>query len=327
MTLDILPPRDEWDPEMEGINSLLRGAGLTPHQYDSATGAITPPILAPSGSLVITVECRPPDHLLPANYPIRIIDHHALGDPGYGVPPAEYLRGSSLGQVIQQLAADSLLPETWPTVGPPESPGGFPYPTAKYAVASDALWCVAGSRHQPGWRRIPQDLLYVAAADHCLLAAYAGECPGISPAKLLELRAAGKAAHQKISLSLILEHISIARATVRAAPWIDLGNGTMVKDLRPCAGARCGEHGFTCSGGMPDCWGDIPELPDAAAIEQMPFIAMPRPAARDKGRRKVVLQCARISHLTAWPQWAKDHGLVDLYGGDPMRGFAGGYLP
>jgi hypothetical protein len=68
---------------------------------------------------------------------------------------------------------------------------------------------------------------------------------------------------------------------------------------------------------------EIPELPEAAVRLGMAFIATPRPGP--DGRKKVVLQCATPAQLAAWPAWARAHGLVDLYGGDPARGFAGGY--
>jgi hypothetical protein len=50
--------------------------------------------------------------------------------------------------------------------------------------------------HPPQWRavEIPHHLLLVAAADHCLSAAYAGRCPGVDPAELAAHRLRERAA-------------------------------------------------------------------------------------------------------------------------------------
>lgn len=69
----------------------------------------------------------------------------------------------------------------------------------------------------------------------------------------------------------------------------------------------------------------VPELPEASAREGVAFIAMGLPGG--DGQRKVVLQSAGPRALAAWPAWAASQGITDLYGGDPARGFAGGYLP
>ena len=69
---------------------------------------------------------------------------------------------------------------------------------------------------------------------------------------------------------------------------------------------------------------EVPELPEAACRLGVAYLAAPKPGP--DGRRKIVLQCALAEHLAAWPAWAAAHGIVDCYGGDPARGFAGGYL-
>jgi hypothetical protein len=54
-------------------------------------------VLPPKAPAVL-VECR-----LVGREPVAVVDHHHPGDPGYEVPPEDYLRGSSLGQVLELL--------------------------------------------------------------------------------------------------------------------------------------------------------------------------------------------------------------------------------
>jgi hypothetical protein len=54
------------------------------------------------GEPFVEVECT-----LRGRVPARRIDHHRPGDPGFEAPPAEYLRGSSLGQLLALLERDA----------------------------------------------------------------------------------------------------------------------------------------------------------------------------------------------------------------------------
>src|SRR5690606_4175915 len=78
------------------------------------------------------------------------IDHHRPGDPGYGKPPEEFLPASSIGQVLIEL--DRLG-------------------VADRIPSKDIL-----------------EAIRAAAADHCLAAAYRGECPGVDPDALMRWR-------------------------------------------------------------------------------------------------------------------------------------------
>ena len=66
----------------------------------------------------------------------------------------------------------------------------------------------------------------------------------------------------------------------------------------------------------------IPELPEAAAREGIPFTAKVKD--RD-GREKVVLQAASPELVRRFLAGEIITGLTGLYG-DPARGFAGGYV-
>src|SRR5690606_19221697 len=71
-----------------------------------------------------------------------------------------------------------------------------------------------------------------AAADHCLAAAYRGECPGIAPDQLMRWRVKTRAAFQGRSVEELLADVERARAALQEAPSIDLGAGTSVRDMR-----------------------------------------------------------------------------------------------
>lgn len=55
----------------------------------------------PAGYEVVFVECA-----LLGLTPDIVVDHHKPGDPGFACPPQEYLKGSSLGQVLELLGQE-----------------------------------------------------------------------------------------------------------------------------------------------------------------------------------------------------------------------------
>lgn len=193
------------------------------------------------------------------------IDHHRPGDPGYGCPPSIFFSASSIGQVIAEL---DLLG------------------VASILPAADII-----------------EAIFAAAADHCLAAAYRGECPGVDPDALMHWRVETRAAFQERPSSEILADIQRACVVLREAPTIDIG-GCAVRDLRDRV---------------------VPELPEAAVREKVAYLSLV--TDRD-GRTKVVLggHTTPTTVRAFLDDWAPAHGLVDTYG-DPARGFAGGYLP
>jgi hypothetical protein len=223
------------------------------------------------------------------------LDHHRPGDRGWGKPPAQFWPASSLGQLAAELARAEILRGDAYT-----DAEGTPLGVSKWDESS-GTWRVA-ARHARWWT-VPTHYLYAAAADHCLAAAYRGECPGVDPDQLMVWRVKSRAEFQGRPVEALMADVERARQALRQAPKIDLG-GEVVADLRGQV---------------------VPELPEAAAREGIAFLATP--PARAGERRKVVLQCAGSAALAAWRQWAVAQGLVDLYGGDPGRGFAGGYIP
>jgi hypothetical protein len=153
------------------------------------------------------------------------------------------------------------------------------------------------------YRELADEILLAAAADHCLAAAYRGECPGVDPDRLMRWRAESRAKFQGRPVEAVLADVERAREALRAAPEIDLTPSITARDMR-------GQK--------------IQELPEASAREGLCFIADGLPG-RD-GLVKVVCQSGTPEQIRAFMEaWGPAEGLQDIYG-DPARGFAGGYL-
>lgn len=308
------------DPEMEAIERLLTEVGETVH-HATADGRRVHPGSAYRADAVQGathwVECAPigghPDGAV-------VIDHHRPGDPGYGRPPAEFLPASSIGQVISLLARIGGTPTSWLRAG------DIPDPCRGALIGPDC---------QGSWwadeARIPGDLIMVAAADHCLAAAYRGECPGVDPDMLMRWRVASRAAFQQRPEAGLLADVESTRQALLAAPPLSLS-----PLCERCEGEGEIYHTYSASGQLPyseqcpECGvADMrrppyPELPEAAAREGLGYISGPLLAP--DGRKKITCAGSPEQVAAFMGSWATSEGLVDIYG-DPARGFAGGYLP
>jgi hypothetical protein len=302
------------------------------------------------GDVTHLIECSPSgEHRNGIRPDVVVIDHHRPGDPGYGRGPEEFMAASSVGQFIAELARlgiygskhssndpaydlwggrgkafagaidrrkdwqwDYYVATTAPTSG---GVIGISSRGARRSSASDmeAYGKREGGMLSPDERRIDadssprvekvtlrwvailQDIVMAAAADHCLEAAYRGRCPGVDPDALMRWRAYSRAEFQRRPVQTVLEDIEAARQRLRMAS----------------------------SGEFADLRGDsIPELPEAAAREGIPFLA---DQTDRSGRRKVVLMAAPPDLVRRFLAGEIVPGLVDYYG-DPARGFAGGYM-
>ena len=350
------------DPEMEAIETLLRECGERVEyaiddrgqRVSPATAYRCPPLKVPAGSTVYAVECF---DVLPEGW-VRI-DHHRPGDPGYGRQPHEFLPASSIGQVVVVLARLGVLPESWERFGG-QAAGlaacslgtigrfqlrhyGAPY---ELGVTS-----VSGPLRSLHVYVIPEAIIFAAAADHCLGAAYRGECPGVDPDALMRWRVEQRATFQGRNAGQILDDIERARDLLSDPDTVELAPGIRVADVRGyCVVTHdCGhkelqhedytthlshKHGCPGSPYTPRQWCNgwivepgIPELPDAAAREGVAYIAtVTVDGSGRECRPKVVLGgCTTPEMVRAFlVHWAPQQGLVDCYG-DPERGFAGGY--
>jgi hypothetical protein len=173
------------DPEMREIERVVQDAGFarvhaargrrrctpkTAYEADNVVvvgpDLIPRPAVLPPSAPVAVVECALRGPAAPRT--LARVDHHHPGDPGYDAVPEDYLRGSSLGQVLELLEREAT-------------------PTQRL----------------------------LAASDHCLTAAYQGECPGVDPHDLLFLRASWRAKVSGRTLSDVIEGILDAARRVR----------------------------------------------------------------------------------------------------------------
>lgn len=253
------------DPEMREIERLLTLAGrrflhaardgirCSAASAYAANGVVLAgrdnvarPALLPPKAPAVMVECD-----LPGHPPVGRVDHHNPGDPGYEKSPADYLAGSSLGQVLQLLEME-----------PSET----------------------------------QRLL--AAADHCLTAAYRGECPGVDPGELLFLRASWQAKVSGRSLGDVIEGILAAAAKVERHYDSEFGESVF---LDPTEVPR--------------------DLPEGAAYAGKPVRYR---ALLPAGEIKEMLKGAAPAGIERFMQGHAEAGR-SVYG-NPFRGYAGAYF-
>jgi hypothetical protein len=271
----------------------------------------------------VFVECAPTEEYrakFPYGTEVVIADHHREGDVGFGRSPAAFLPASAIGQVLTLLREPGEALECHITLQ-------FIY----------GKWYRCGARW--GAQEVSPDIVLTAAADHCLGAAYAGECPGVNPTALQEFRTVQRAALRNCTEDSVRKDMDRAVQALIAVPEIELVRNVSVADMRSVRHQRTtseagdvwewvsftnepvGSH--TDDNGTTVVSDVIPELPEAACSSGTPFLT--QISDRD-GRRKVVIQAAKPTHVKAFFVWAKNNGLTDAYG-DPARGFAGAYLP
>ncbi len=139
----------------------------------------------------------------------------------------------------------------------------------------------------------------VAAADHCLPAAYQGECPGVSPEQVLEVRLPELCLRHGMPEADVRAGIDAARALLASAPFVEIGAGNPVRDLR---------H-----------YGVQPFVLEAATMAGAHFLG--HVDTRDP--KKIMLSAFVETVQCFLNGWAQHSGISGLYG-DPGRGFAGG---
>lgn len=141
-----------------------------------------------------------------------------------------------------------------------------------------------------------QRQLVIAAADHCLTAAYAGQCPGVTPQELQAFREETRSRARGLPLNVLAQQIDEASNALRSAPRIRLADTDVAFFEDPPA-----------------------ELSEASARLGMPYVYLRR---QDDGRVKAGIRSAPAQVVR---EWLERCGLNNTYG-DPARGFAGGYF-
>lgn len=304
------------DPEMAAIERLAdrhghlvayaawRGrrvhAGVA-YKADDVLDAVLDVSLTPPRGPVL-VECG----FVPA-HPIHecaptLVDHHNPGDPGFGAPPAEYWRASSLGQVCELLE----IPDAEVTDGMRLAAAADHCLAAAYAGACPGVGFDALRTH-----RLKQRATWLATGP---AAATERALHGIGEAcKARGLRVPTTEGDIERVLEVAYEY---TKEKLRDAPRVQLGLDhnwrREVIDLRDV--------------------GSLPELPEVLAQTGQCAIyrMVPRAGARDARVKVGIIGAGEGSVRGTAPieaflgGWASAQGLVDLYG-DPVRGYAGGY--
>ncbi len=331
------------DPEMEAIEKLLRECGeqvvyardasglrVKPHNAAHAVGPRLEHKPHTDPPLVLLVECR-----VEGVDQYALVDHHSLGDPGYGRPPQEFIAAASIGQVVLVLATNDALPASF-------AKHNFNTPALRGCMhLVDGQWLVTSKE---AWWVIPHELVLTAAADHCLNAAYRGECPGVDPEDLLEWRTKSRATVQGRSAEELHADIRRARDALEvAAPFeavpsmadmrgwalyeevITMPDGYEARtfpQLRPPHNLDVYDVPKYARGHLEQLKSVIPELPEAAARSGKGYVS--GPLESPDGRRKFTAS-GRPEEVAAWMKWAEQEGGLQSIYGDPLRGFAGGY--
>ncbi len=204
--------------------------------------------------------------------PALQIDHHNEGDVGFGATPDRFWQASSIGQAVEALKRIA----------------------AREGISLDKYF----EPHMDDWRM-------AAAADHCLSAAYQGQCPGISPDAIFDWRMQSRAAFQNVPVDELKKTVKNSVELLKNAEAVNTPDGIKQKFVR--------------------LDGTIPEAPEAAAITG---IAVEYQMMDNrKGQMKVGLIGVLDPSLGKWwMEQKRAEGLEGIYG-DPVRGFAGGYLP
>jgi hypothetical protein len=297
------------DPEMEMIETVLREHGQE---------------IAHAVVYVDDVSCQTrrvrPDEAYSAALmaPLRLAERVAGYDDGDVTMTSAVVYGTPGGwqDVCQSrhvvlVECDLANPDRWGasvTVVDHHRPGdpGYGRPPAEYLPASSLGQVLALLEVEP-----TSEQWMIAAADHCLAAAYRSECPGVDPDELGRWRAESRAKFQGRAVEAVMADVEAARIELARAPKVCACCGTA--PCRPEVGSVADLRGRCVS-----------ELPEAAAREGIAFLATPR--TRPGERTKMVLQAASPEQVTAFLSGgAATLGLVDIYG-DPARGFAGGYV-
>jgi hypothetical protein len=305
---------------------------------------------------------------------VETIDHHRKGDVGFGQPPPNFFRASSIGQVIRVLGLHIRYAWVSDFPGKEHSSGRYYFELSgnDNFIFSTPETLVETTYHDTSgiWTApwppnfdLPDDLsaediILTAAADHCLGAAYQGKCPSVVPDNLMRFRAEERAKFQNKDVESILNDIKETTEAIKTADIITLTGSDCscfsctdsntesrsgscdrieIADMRksmPQQCPFCGNMPANWNYGCPGCGANTsigtavnlppwPELPEAACRAGVGYIA--GPLVCPDGRDKITCSGSKEQVEAFMNIWAIKNGLVNIYG-DPVRGFAGGYL-
>lgn len=254
------------DPEMREIADVLRAHGLqSVHAAVDERPVLARTAYTANGVVAISRRGRPYPVALPQNVPLVFVE-------------------CELQHHMPQLRVDHHNP----------GDAGYPMPPERYLEGS-SLGQLLGllDREADATQRL------LAAADHCLTAAYRGECPGVDPNELLFLRASWRARMSGRTLSDVVEGILSAADLVERR--FDAASGESV---------------------FPDPTTIVPELAEGAAYADRPIRYR---ELYPTGELKEMLKGGTPEHIERF--MAEHRALGREVYGNPHRGYAGTYLP
>lgn len=235
-------------------------------------------------------------HTVGGTSPLRV-DHHHEGDVGFNIPPERFFFGASIGQLINELVA------TWNYRLP--SFDWQPYTSHRNVLNGvhyhDSQWIAVRSVDDGTQEKapIPQWILHIAAADHCLGAAYQGHCPQINPQQLMKYRTQLRAQDKNKTPEQIEAMIQQTRKHIKSF----VVNGVADLSKLPIT--------------------IYPELPEAAAREGIRVITK----VRDRSQKRLKLLCMGYGPPRDFQRWIDHQRELGRYVyGCPQRGYAGAFL-
>lgn len=172
-----------------------------------------------------------------------------------------------------------------------EGDPGFGKPPSEYLQGSSLGQFLAYIGVEP-----TQQQRVIAAADHCLMSAYQGCCPGISPEELAAFRLESRSRARGLTPEELTRQIDEATSLLQSAERITLAGEQVAFIMEP-----------------PN------EVGEASARLGVPYVYVRR---QDAQQFKAGIRSAPHHLVQAW---LSDCGLARCYG-DPARGFAGGYF-
>lgn len=151
----------------------------------------------------------------------------------------------------------------------------------------------------------------LAAMDHCFSAALRGECPGVDPKDVLNLRVKKMTESQGVTSDEVFALVEEYIDRIQRAKEVVIGGAT-VKDLRE-VDLGIGYSLENLSMGL------------AQALTDTPLLVVETNPGSD-GRKKVTIDSGDEEQVRAFMSvWAPKAGLTEVYG-VPSRGYAGAYI-
>lgn len=283
------------DLEMATIKHLLQTEGcivvnatVDGFQKVRASAAYSS-VETPSQSTVWIECCSAKGKAALRNSGAVLLDHHHKGDSGYDVGPEDYLRGSSIGQLLYFMVQNGYLPR-WEKVHTYEK-DGYSYEGGR------AYLSYHGAKYA-----VPYEYKYAAAADHCLANAYKGACPAIDVEALKMWRLTKLATFKKMTTTKLMELITKEEEILKKCPIIMMGEYKVIDARQE----------------------DLYHSKEAGANIGMPLLTSKELSTATGA--KVMLQATNQEVISYFmEEWAIEMDMTSVYG-NRNRGIAGGFI-